>query len=58
MSYRGSRDSFGNGMTRGTTWDGVEVAKMNSVALRIPLLFQSLPGIFKNQGSGYSLREG
>ena len=25
-SYRGSRDSFGNGMTRVTTWEGVEVA--------------------------------
>ena len=23
-SYRGSRDGFGNGMTRGTTWAGVE----------------------------------
>ena len=23
-SYRGSRDSFGNGMTRVTTWEGVE----------------------------------
>ena len=25
-----SRDSFGNGMTRGTTWEGVEVAKMKN----------------------------
>ena len=27
-SYIGSRDCFGNGMTRGTTWEGVEAAKM------------------------------
>ena len=27
-SYRGSRDSFENGITRGTTWEGVEVAEM------------------------------
>ena len=31
-SYRRSRDSFGNGMTRGTTWEGVEVAKMKSAS--------------------------
>ena len=30
-SYRGSRDSFGNGMTRGTTWEGVEVAIVETV---------------------------
>ena len=35
-SYRGSRDSFGNGMTRGTTWEGVEVAIMRS-AIRMDL---------------------
>ena len=29
-SYSGSRDSFGNGMTRGTTWEGVEVATVQS----------------------------
>ena len=29
-SYRGSRDSFGNGMTRVTTWEGVEVATVQS----------------------------
>ena len=27
-SYKGSRDSFGNGITRGTTWKNVEVAKI------------------------------
>ena len=30
-SYRGSRESFRNGMTRGTTWEGVEVAKMKTL---------------------------
>ena len=37
-SYRGSRDSFGNGMTRGTTWAGVEVAKMKKSAIRIAVI--------------------
>ena len=27
-SYRGPREVFGNGMTRGTTWEGVEVLVM------------------------------
>ena len=27
---RGSRDSFGNGITRVTTWEGVEVATVQS----------------------------
>ena len=30
-SYRGSRDSFGNGMTRGTTWEGVEYLVVTKV---------------------------
>ena len=30
MSYRGPMEVFGNGMTRGTTWEGVEVTKMKS----------------------------
>ena len=30
-SYRGSRDSFGNGMTRETSWEGVEVAIVEKV---------------------------
>ena len=35
-SYRGSTGSFGNGMTRGTTWEGVEVAKMNNADEELP----------------------
>ena len=31
-SYRGPMEVFGNGMTRGTTWEGVEVAIMKSAA--------------------------
>ena len=30
-SYRGPREVFGNGMTRGTTWEGVEVAEVEKV---------------------------
>ena len=36
-SYRGSRDSFGNGMTRGTTWEGVEYLVVTKVFCRIGL---------------------
>ena len=36
-SYRGSRDSFGNGMTRVITWEGVEVLVVILVFLVIPL---------------------
>ena len=35
--YRGSRDSFGNGMTRGTTWEGVEYLVVTKVQIRIAL---------------------
>ena len=38
-SYIGSRDSFGNGMTRGTTWEGVEYLVLTKVQIRIALLF-------------------
>ena len=38
-SYRGSRDSFGNGMTRGTTWEGVEYLVVTKVKISIALLF-------------------
>ena len=31
-SYRGPMEVFGNGMTRGTTWEDVEVTKMKSAA--------------------------
>ena len=31
QSYRGSRDSFGNGMSRGSTREGVEVAIVGKV---------------------------
>ena len=37
-SYRGSRDSFGNGMTRGTTWEGVEYLVATKVKISITLL--------------------
>ena len=37
-SYRGSRDSFGNGMTRGTTWEGVEYFVVTKVKISIALL--------------------
>ena len=30
-SYRGPREVFGNGMTKGTTWEGVEVAEVEKV---------------------------
>ena len=30
-SYRGTRDSFGNGMTRGTTWESVEYLVVTKV---------------------------
>ena len=32
-SYRGSRDRFGNGMTRGTTWEGVEYLVVTKVKI-------------------------
>ena len=35
---RGSRDSFGNGMTRGTTWEGVEYLVVTKVQIRIALM--------------------
>ena len=37
-SYIGSRDSFGNGMTRGTTWEGVEYLVLTEVQIRIALM--------------------
>ena len=37
-SYRGSRDSFGNGMTSGTTWEGVEYLVVTKVKISIALL--------------------
>ena len=37
-SYRGSRDSFGNGMTRVITWEGVEYLVMTKVFCNIALL--------------------
>ena len=37
MSYRGSWDSFGNGMTRGTTWEGVDYLAVTKVQTRIAL---------------------
>ena len=37
-SYRRSRDSFGNGMTRGTTWEGVEYLVVTKVQIRIALM--------------------
>ena len=33
-SYRGSTDCFGNGMIRGSTWKGVNVAKKKKNALK------------------------
>ena len=36
-SYRGSRDSFGNGMIGGTTWEGVEYLVVTKVQIRIAL---------------------
>ena len=36
-SYRGSRDSFGNGMTRVTTWEGVEYLVVTKVLCSIAL---------------------
>ena len=36
-SYRGSKDSFGNGMTRGTTWEGVEYLVVTKVKISIAL---------------------
>ena len=44
-SYRGSRDSFGNGMTRVTTWEGVEVATVQITNQRSPYY-----GIFNTHG--------
>ena len=37
-SYRGSRDSFGNGMTRGTTWEGVQYLIVTKVKISIALM--------------------
>ena len=37
-SYRGSRDSFGNGMTTVTTWEGVEYLVVTKVFCSIALL--------------------
>ena len=37
-SYRGSRHSFGNGMTRVTTWEGVEYLVVTKVFFNIALL--------------------
>ena len=40
-SYRGSRDSFGNSMTRGTTWEGVEYFVVAMVKITIALVLGS-----------------
>ena len=39
-SYRDSRDRFGNGMTRGTTWEGVEYLVVTKVKISIALLVE------------------
>ena len=38
-SYKGSRDSFGNGMTRGTTLEGVEYLVVTKVQIKSPWYF-------------------
>ena len=38
----GSRDRFGNGMTRGTTWEGLEYLVVTKVKIRIALICQAL----------------
>ena len=43
-SYKGSRDSFGNGMTRGTTWEGVEYLVVTKVKISIALVGIQNPG--------------
>ena len=36
-SYRGPMEVFGNGMTRGTTWEGVKYLVLTKVQIRITL---------------------
>ena len=43
-SYRDFKDIFGNGMSWGTKWQGVEVARVQSAKLRIALLWAPAQG--------------
>jgi hypothetical protein len=50
-SYRGSRESFGNGMTRVTTWEGVDYLVVTNVFFSIAL-------VGWQEGSGRTARPG